>query len=318
MTVIVLRFKPAALSIALLSAGTACTGGSDGTNLPDLPDGIQAVSLLGDSLSSSTPAPGAVERYEQARRAYEANPGDADALIWFGRRAAYTGEYREAVAIFTSGIEAFPDDARMYRHRGHRYITLRQFDLAIADLERAARLIEGTADEVEPDGLPNALNIPLTTLHSNIWYHLGLARYLNGDLEGALEAYRKCRAVERNDDGTVSSTHWLYMILRRLGREDEAAAVLEPVHPEMEIIENTSYYRLCLLYKGLLTPDDLPGEGLEGSANDALVYGIGNWHLYNGDREGAKDVYERIMESGGWASFGYLAAEADLHRLFGR
>ncbi len=255
----------------IIAVGAACSGSREEAILPDLPGDIQAVSLLGDSLSSATPAGAVVERYEQAKLVHETDRRDPNALIWYGRRAAYMGKYREAITIFTSGILTFPGDARMYRHRGHRYITLREFDRAITDFEVAGRLIEGTEDEIEPDGMPNAMNIPLSSLHSNVWYHLGLAHYLAGNMEGALEAYQKCRAVERNDDGIVSSTHWLYMILRRLGREDEAVAVLESIHPEMEIIENTSYYHLCLFYKGLLTLDDLSGEGLEGSSNDALV-----------------------------------------------
>ncbi len=77
----------------------------------------------------------------------------------------------------------------MYRHRGHRYITLREFDKAIADFNKAVELIEGTDDIVEPDGAPNAAGIPTSTLHTNIWYHLGLAHYLKGDFAAALLAY---------------------------------------------------------------------------------------------------------------------------------
>ena len=304
--------------IVIIAVGAACSGSREQVILPDLPDGIQAVSLLGDSLASATPSAAVVERYEQAEQEFMSSPDNADALIWFGRRAAYMGAYREAIRIFSDGIRAFPEDARMYRHRGHRYITLRKFDRAIADFTTASHLIEGAGDEIEPDGMPNALNIPLSSLHSNIWYHLGLAHYLKGNMEEALEAYRKCRVVSQNDDGIVSSVHWLYMILRRLGREDEVRAVLEPIHSGMEIIENTAYYHLCLLYKGLLTLDEVSGEGLEGSSNDALVYGIGNWHFYNGDRERAREVFEQILKRDSWASFGYLAAEADINRFFTR
>src|SRR5215213_4686900 len=53
-----------------------------------------------------------------------------------------------------------PDDPRLYRHRGHRYITVRDLGPAILDFEKAARLIEGRPDEVESDGLPNSKNIP--------------------------------------------------------------------------------------------------------------------------------------------------------------
>ena len=42
-----------------------------------------------------------------------------------------------------------------FRHRGHRYITMRQFDKAVADLSRAAELIEGKPDEPEPAADPS-------------------------------------------------------------------------------------------------------------------------------------------------------------------
>ncbi|HYW08338.1 MAG TPA: hypothetical protein VE913_15375, partial [Longimicrobium sp.] len=91
-----------------------------------------------------------------ARRVYEATPENPDAILWYGRRTAYLGRYREAVEIFSEGAKRHPRDARMYRHRGHRYITLRQFDRAVRDLRRAAELTAGRPDEVEPDGMPNA------------------------------------------------------------------------------------------------------------------------------------------------------------------
>ena len=87
---------------------------------------------------------------------------------------AYLGDYKKAIKIFSEGIEKFPEDARMYRHRGHRYISLRKLDLAIADLEKAAELIDGKEDRVEPDGIPNARGIPVSTTNRNIWYHLWL------------------------------------------------------------------------------------------------------------------------------------------------
>ena len=78
------------------------------------------------------------KRLDEARARYEANPNDPDAIIWFGRRLAYPGRFREAIDVYSKGIEKFPDDARFYRHRGHRYITLRRFALAIEDLRKAA------------------------------------------------------------------------------------------------------------------------------------------------------------------------------------
>lgn len=282
----------------------------------------EALSLLGEELRA--PELAEERRIElerqlaEARAAYERDPTDADAIIWLGRRTAYLGRYREAIAIFTEGIEKHPADARMYRHRGHRFITVRQFDDAIADLRQAAELVRGRPDEVEPDGQPNEYNIPTSTLQSNIWYHLGLAYYLSGDFERALEAYRACMEVATNPDMHVATADWLYMTLRRLGRDEEAAAVLEPITADMRILENHTYHRRLLMYKGELSPDSL----LAGDASETLQmatqgYGVGNWYLYNGDAERAREIFERVVSLGNWPAFGHIAAEAELARMRG-
>lgn len=285
------------------------------------PPGAEAISLLGDTLyAPEMPLEvlaGRQERLAEARAEYEASPDDADAIIWLGRRTAYMGKYRDAIAIYTDGIEKHPEDPRMYRHRGHRYISVRRLDDAIADLQRAAELTAGAQDEVEPDGLPNARNIPTSTLQSNIWYHLGLAHYLKGDFESALAAYRECMKVSGNPDMLVATSHWLYMTLRRLGRDDEAAAVLDPISAAMDIIENDSYHQLLLMYKGQLSAEELLQQAgaTDGLENATLGYGIGNWYAYNGQPKQGEDVLRNILSGPQWAAFGYIAAEADVARL---
>ena len=217
--------------------------------LPDVPDGAQAVSLLtGEALVSPAPSEDALEELAEARADYEKDPTDAENIIWYGRRMAYAGDYRSAIEIFSEGIEKFPADARMYRHRGHRYISIREFDSAIADLEKAAELIEGAENKMEPDGLPNALNIPVSSLHGNIWYHLGLAYYLKQDWDDAYRAYLNGFNAGQNDDNRVSTTHWLYMIACRKGDQDAALAALESISADMNVIENMSYHCLDLFY----------------------------------------------------------------------
>jgi tetratricopeptide (TPR) repeat protein len=274
----------------------------------------EATSLLGEPLYAPRPSAEATARYEEAKEDWEASPTDADAIIWYGRRSAYLGRYRDAIRIYSDGIELYPEDARLYRHRGHRFTSTRQLEKAIADLEYAATLIEGSDDEVEPDGMPNALGIPVSTLHSNIWYHLGLAYYLSGDYERAAEAYAQREASSVNDDMLVSTTHWRYVTLRRLGRDEEANAVLEPISADMEVIENQAYHRLCLFYRGELSESDLEQEGAT-SADAAIAYGLANWHLAEGDTEHGISMLEEIVERYGWAAFGFIAAEADLARM---
>ena len=253
----------------------------------------------------------------EAKADFEKSPESADSIIWLGRRTAYLGKYKEAIRIFTGGIEKFPDDARFYRHRGHRLITIRCFDDAVRDFEKAARLVKGKADETEPDGLPNARNTPTSTLQSNVFYHLGLAYYLKGDFKRALSAYRETEKVSRNPDMLVATTHWLYMTLRRLGREKEANKAIEPIKDNLDIIENDDYYRLVRLYQGKTKAEDLlkeTGENANTLSNASLGYGLGNWFLYNGKREEAMKIFRQITSGDQWASFGYIAAEAEQTR----
>lgn len=281
-----------------------------------LPDNAQAISLFGDTLYPSSPYANGSGKYDTAKMNYEASPDNVDNIIWYGRWAAYKGNFREAIRIYTDGIATFPEDARLYRHRGHRYISIREFDRSIIDFEKAAKLIEGKEDEIEPDGQPNALNIPIGTLHSNIWYHLGLAYYLKNDLAKALPVYERAVRESDNDDKLTSTTHWLYMTLRLLGKKEEAEKILERIQPQMNIIENKAYHQLCLLYKGVLPADSLTGETGSASSNDAVAYGVANWYYYNGNHEKAKALYEQILKGKLWASFGYIAAEADYVRRF--
>ena len=283
---------------------------------PHTESDIQAVSLLGDVLYSPEPSESALKKYAEAKANYEKEPDNPDALIWYGRRTAYLGKYREAIEIYSEGIEKFHEDARIYRHRGHRYVSIRKFDKAIQDFEHAATLIAGTEDRIEPDGMPNAQNIPVSSLHTNIWYHLGLAYYLKNDLENALRVYQEGINASQNDDMLVATTHWLYMTLRLLGRKEEAKEALQPIHSKMNVIENMVYHRLCLFYKDLLPFESITDSEFSSVMNDAVAYGVGNWYFYNDDKEKAKETFQKLLRKKSWASFGYIAAESDFARKF--
>ncbi len=298
----------------VLSALMVLVSITEATRSETQPPGI--TSLLGRPLTPPVIAPEAKSRMETqlatALATWEKDRDNADALIWVGRRTAYLGQYREALKIFTDGIVRHPTDARMYRHRGHRYLTVREIDRAIADFEKAASLIAGQPDQVEPDGQPNARNVPTSTLHSNIYYHLALGYYLKGDFGRAADTWMKARDVVRNADNLVAASHWIYLSLRRAGRTAEAAAVLAPITSELEVIENGSYHQLLLMYKGERTPEDVLKAAGEGSGGSAVRYGVSAWYLINNQRREASALWASILEGTDWASFGYLAAEAEV------
>ncbi|MDG1857970.1 MAG: hypothetical protein P8I94_02630 [Emcibacteraceae bacterium] len=282
----------------------------------DLPDGAEAVSLL-DGRALTMPDPTnetVIKNLDDIKYKYMDYPMNADNAVWYGRRLAYAGDYREAIKVFSDGILDNPTDPQFYRHRGHRYVTVREFDNAIADLEKAAEMIKGKSNQAEEDGAPNEFGIPVSTLHGNIYYHLGLAYYLKQDWENAKRVYDLDHSVARNDDNRVSIAHWRYMIRRRMGEtHDQAKHVLDDINNDMKILENHTYHKLDLFYKGEISEAEASeGIDMEDSADAATAYGLANWHYYNGDVDKAKAMLEKMMNARAWGSFGYIAAEADL------
>lgn len=314
--IVVLAFSLAtAKAIAL--HGEAVEGGGFSSRLEE--QAPEATSLGGKPLMRPAALPNQ-QKLEadlaEAERVLAANPKDPEALIWLGRRYGYLWRYQDAIAAFSKGVAAHPDNPKFYRHRGHRYLSTRQFAKGQADFEKAAALIKGKPDEIEPDGAPNPAGKPRSTLQFNIWYHLGLSHYLQGNFAKAYDAYVECMKVSNNDDSIVATSDWMWMTLMRLNRKADAAKVLERIAPKMDILENASYHNRLLMYEGLEKPEALLDTA---KADDTTIatqgYGVGNYYLVTGDTKKAREVFEKVTAGGGWNAFGFIAAEADLQRI---
>ena len=271
----------------------------------------ETITLLGDTLISPIIKEGkSLDEFKSAQKIYFNNEDNSESLIWYGRRAAYLGYYQKSIDLYSEGIKKYPDDARFYRHRGHRYISTRQYDKAIKDFRKAIGLIDEKVDQIEPDGLPNKKNIPLTTLNGNIWYHIGLAYYLTNDMNNALKAFSNRSVSHKYDDNIVSSAHWLYMINRRLGDIEGADRIIDKVNSEMDIIENMSYHQSCLFYKGELKESQIV-------IDDVALYSLANWYMYEkNDTINAKKYYQKLLKNGNPYSFAFIAGESDWIRFF--
>jgi tetratricopeptide (TPR) repeat protein len=251
-----------------------------------------------------------------AEKKYKNDSTNDDNIIWYGRRLAYLGNYKEAINIYSKGINLHPNNARFYRHRAHRYITLRCYDNAIADLKKAIDLIKDQIDEIEQDGIPNEKNFPTSTLHTNIYYHLGLAWYLKGENKQALLAWEKCLDIADNDDMKVATLNWLNITLRKMGRQKDADQHLREVANDMEIIENRDYYDILIMYK---TGDDSKlvekTQNQQALSNATLGFALGTYYQLKGDKNKAKELFEKVVAGNQWSSFGYIAAEAELAKI---
>lgn len=280
-------------------------------------------SLLGEPLGRFDPYPERLpelrEAYTAAVAAHDADPTSEESAVWLGRRLANLGRYRDAIDAYTRGLELHPQSVRLLRHRGHRYLTLRRFAEAEADLVAAADLSFGMDDEPEPDSAPSQDGPPRSTLLSNVWYHLALVRYVQGDLERALAAWNVCLQYSRvNDDLLVAALHWRWMTLALLGRADEAAEALQPVREGMDVRDNLAYRDCLLLRKGLRTEEEVLAAA-EGEIDRATrAYGVAVGRQVRGDEDGALALYREIVKGEAWPAFGHLAAEAELARRRGR
>lgn len=258
-----------------------------------------------------------------AQANYESDPS-LPHTVWYGRVLGFRYRIEEAIAVFTQGLDRHPDSFELLRQRGHRYLSTRRFSEGRADLDRAAALIDGMTEWMEPDGEGNELPVPPTSIQFNTWYHLALAHYLLRAWDEAEVAYRHCQAWVRpgDYDGLTACSDWLYMTLRRKGDAAAAGEVLAATPeglPDEAFVEGPSYYRRLRMYRGALRPEDLltPEKGSQVIHDVETLYatqgyGVGNWHLYNGEAERARTVFEQILRGRSRFAFGYIAAERDL------
>ena len=235
---------------------------------------------------------GAIARAESA---LALAPRDVSRIIQLGLAQAAVRQYREAIETYTRGLAIAPNNAMLYRYRGHRFISVREFPRALADLEHGLRL---------------------DTTNYGIWYHLGVVHYLRGAFAAAAEDFTRARPMAPDDEELAGSTDWLWMSLSRAGRRSEAAATLATLRDSLHVPAGYAYVQRLRLYQGRLKPEDTIGPADTADIQVAtLAYGIGNWYLVAGDTARARTYFKRAVASGGWPAFGFIAAEVELARL---
>lgn len=274
-----------------------------------------ALSLDGRPLHAPEPS-GLPERWLQAEidaalAKWALDPTEMNA-IWVGRRLAYKGLFTEAIRWYVDALETFPDSYRLRRHLGHRLLTTRAVDPAIATLESARGFAAAHPNRLEPDGAPGPSGEPRSTTHGNIDYHLALAYYLKGEFPRAAEAWeRSLERWSRNGDARIAARYWLALSLLRAGAMARARSVLDASVDEADVIENFDYLTLVRLFRREVTTGELLARE---DRSAALDYGIARWLIHEGREREGRELLNSLLEREGWTAFGVLAAEADLAR----
>ena len=119
-----------------------------------------------------------------ARAALDKDPKNITRIIDLGVAQSGARQFREAIATFTRGLEIEPNNALLLRWRGHRYLSVRDFDRAFADLSRGSKLD--------------------ASIYGN-WYHLGIVQFLRGDFADAAASFTKAQPIDSRLDCGKSS-----------------------------------------------------------------------------------------------------------------
>jgi Tfp pilus assembly protein PilF len=235
---------------------------------------------------------GAIARAEAA---LAADPRNVDRFIALGVAQSGARQFQEAIATFTRAMEIAPDNAMLYRWRGHRYLSVREFDKSYADLTRG---------------------LSIDSTNYGILYHLGIVNFVRGDFNRAVELFSKAQPRAPDPGELAGSTDWLWMSMMRAGMKKEAAAMLARHPDSLKTAPGYAYTQRLRLYRGEITPAQVFTPADTADVQQAtLAYGVGNWYLVRGDTATAKRWFQRSVRSGGWPGFGFIMSEVELRRI---
>lgn len=228
-------------------------------------------------------------------RAISLDPNNPDFHVGRARALARLSRHAEAVGECTAAMLIKPDHVLALRDRGHYFINLHRVAEAIPDLVRAEQL-----DKKDRD----------------IYYHLGLAYYIQGDFRRAVPGWQGCLANAAKDDDVISCTAWLYPSLLRAGRTSDAKKALARITPELKPKDNTVYFDRLMLFKGAKTEEEFAKSmSTDPVSKPTIAYSIGLWHLLNKRPGRAREYFEKAATAEARQAFGAVAAEAELKRL---
>lgn len=291
----------------------ACNGPRTESEKPEIATEPETLSFSGEPLYARPADSAAVAKSDSLIAAIRAKATlTEEDYIAIGRSLSGIGRFRRQVEVYTEGLAQFPQSYKLLRHRGHRYINLRELDNAIDDLTRAEELIRDQPPVYEYD----ASGKQGATYQHQIWYHIGLYHFLKREYAKGAEAFEKSLATAYTGGDKAGASDWLYNCYMRAGEKEKAAAIAKPFTPGFDI-ENKDYpyFRRLLLFNGQIQPAELVDEskaiGDMTLYEMTKLYGLANYYLYQGDTTRAKNLYNKILESPEWAGFAYASAELD-------
>ena len=157
----------------------------------------------------STPRTAAERTLIDAQNAIAEDPRDVEARVALARVYIGMGQIESALRTLDAAEKIEPDNLAVTHMLGLTYLESGDAVAAISYLQRAADIEGGFADD-----------------YVGVWADMGRARELQGDLEGAAEAYQQALVYTPQAGDIIFE---LAQVYERLGLTDEAARAYEGV-----------------------------------------------------------------------------------------
>ncbi len=238
------------------------------------------------------------------------SPGKLDAMLKAGQVRDALLQYNASIGVYTKAMQAFPNDPRPYRWRGHRQISLRKFDLAIVDLEKARSLAPSSFEAA---------------------YYLGLAYYFSqryGDaanefarcvnMAGKPDEFAKslpagmvgCATLPQTPEYLMGIADWHYRALRRAGRSGEGKEILGNIKEGLQMRSNESNYRDLRFFQGKVSEKELLES--TGIAYTNAASAVALQQILGGRIGEGCTLWRKLSRDSNWSAFGVIAAEVEL------
>lgn len=206
-----------------------------------------------------------------------------------GMEAVQNLEYQTALEYFETALENHEDERKLCRGMGLAYMGLSQYEEAIAYLEKALQLSDGSIEDMDYD----------------INYYLATAYYRNGQTEEAVSAYDAILALRPKEE----EAYYLRGVVKLYGGDYEGAK--SDFDKTIEL-NAQNYDRLIQIYTAL-TDNGYKEAGREylqkvttDTESSVSNYDLGRIYYYLEDYENAKTYLSQVKISSNYEASLYL------------
>ena len=209
--------------------------------------------------------------------------------ISLGMEAVQNLEYAEAIQYFASALEEGEDERLTCRGMGLAYMGLSKYEEAIAYLEKALRLSDGSVQDIDYD----------------INYYLATAYFKNGQTQEALQSYDAILALRPKE----IEAYYLRGYVKLCGGNFESA---KEDFDKTISLDPQNYDRLIQIYNALVDNGyrEVGKEYLQQviADNEKSIsnYDLGRIYYYLEDYESAKNYLSQVKISSDYEASLYL------------